>query len=430
MNTNTTTGTVTGTVSGTLAGTKILLGITGGIAAYKAAEIARLLMQKGCTVRAVMTEGAQNFITPLTLQALTGQPTHHALMDEDSEASMDHISLARWADQILIAPATAHFIAKLTHGLADDLLSTLCLAATADITIAPAMNHVMWTHVATQANVSTLQSRGVRILGPEYGEQACGETGPGRLMTPEKLVDNFVDNLVTDAKLPQPTQTINNVPQTDKTDHWIITAGPTQEAIDPVRFISNRSSGKMGFALAAAAAAQGKHVTLIAGPSSLPTPEGVTQRIDVQSAQDMLAACEAAISARTEAFISAAAVGDYRCETIPSQKIKKDGDTLSLTLVKNPDIVQTIAQRIIDRPRLVIGFAAETQAVEDYARKKLLQKGLDLIIANDVSRSDIGFDSDYNQIQVISKSNSFTLGPAPKTSLGVSIFDAINRLLV
>lgn len=406
--------------------TRILLGITGGVAAYKAAEIARLLMQRKCHVKAVLTHGAQNFITPLTLQALTGEPAHHSLMDEHSEASMDHISLARWADFILIAPATAHVIAKLAHGLADDLLSTLCLASTAPLTLAPAMNHAMWTHMATQENINRLTARGVTILGPVHGEQACGETGPGRLMAPEELVDNFVDNLVATQNT---TQSSSKHSSKNTNARWVITAGPTQEAIDPVRYISNRSSGKMGFAIAKAAAARGKDVTLITGPSALPTPPGAIHRIDVQTAQQMLSAAQDAVKEATEAFVSSAAVGDYRCETIPTEKIKKHGQTLTLTLVKNPDIVQTIAQMKENRPRLVVGFAAETQAVETYARNKLAEKDLDLIIANDVSRSDIGFDSDYNQIQVISKNKCFSLGPASKAALGPAICEAIEALL-
>lgn len=401
--------------------TKVLLGITGGIAAYKSAEIARLLVQKGCTVKAVMTQGAQQFIGPLTLQALTGAPVHQNLLDEASEASMGHITLARWADAILIAPATAHVIAKLAHGLADDLLSTLCLATQAPITVAPAMNQAMWANSATQANVMTLHTRGITLLGPDHGEQACGETGPGRLMTPEKLVDNFVSKLPTSRE--QPHTNLAAAP------HWIITAGPTQEAIDPVRYITNRSSGKMGFALAAAAAQQGKRVTLITGPTALNTPAGITKRIDVQSAEEMLHACEEALTPNTEAFIASAAVSDYACSNISAEKIKKTGETLSLNLVKNPDIVQTISQRTVSRPRVVVGFAAETQNLIEHAQDKLERKELDLIIANDVSRSDIGFDSDYNQVQVISKNKCFTIGPAPKATLGQALTDLIDDLI-
>jgi phosphopantothenoylcysteine decarboxylase/phosphopantothenate--cysteine ligase len=412
----------------------VLLGITGGIAAYKSAEIARLLIKRGCHVKAVMTHGAQQFIGPLTLQALTGKVVHQALLDEASEAAMGHIDLARWADHILIAPATAHVIAKLAHGWADDLLTTLCLATKAPITVAPAMNQAMWANRATQDNISKLHERGAIILGPDNGEQACGETGPGRLMAPETLVDKFVGNIMSKPDLVSPPPSsrhlsFDNQHSHTPQRHWVITAGPTREAIDPVRYITNRSSGKMGFAVAAAAAARGQNVTLIAGPTALDTPQGVQQRIDVNSCQEMLAACKRSITPNTAVFLSAAAVSDYRCETIVSEKIKKDGETLSLKLIKNPDIIQAISQCKQHRPQVVVGFAAETHMVKEHAKDKLIRKGLDLIIANDVSQSDIGFDSDYNQIQVISKNNCFSLGPTSKISLGQQLVNIILELV-
>jgi phosphopantothenoylcysteine decarboxylase/phosphopantothenate--cysteine ligase len=362
---------------------QVLLGITGGIAAYKSAELVRRLRDAGATVRVVMTPAACEFITPLTLQALSGQPVHLDLLDPAAEAAMGHIELARWADVVLVAPASADFMARVAAGIADDLLSTLCLATQAPLLFAPAMNQVMWSNAATQQNLKTLASRGVRFAGPAEGAQACGDTGPGRMLEVPDLVSAaigvFAGGPLTGVRV-------------------MLTAGPTREAIDPVRYISNSSSGKMGFALAAAAAEAGANVTLVAGPVSLPTPAGVS-RIDVVTAAEMHTAVMTRV-ADCDVFIGCAAVADYRAADIAPQKIKKTGETLALHLVRNPDIIAAVAAH---RPRpFTVGFAAETNDLLVHARQKLERKGLDLVIANDVSRSDIGFGSDHNEVQVVS----------------------------
>lgn len=362
---------------------QVLLGITGGIAAYKSAELVRRLRDAGATVRVVMTPAACEFITPLTLQALSGQPVHLDLLDPAAEAAMGHIELARWADVVLVAPASADFMARVAAGIADDLLSTLCLATQAPLLFAPAMNQAMWSNAATQQNLKTLASRGVRFAGPAEGAQACGDTGPGRMLEVPDLVSAaigvFAGGPLTGVRV-------------------MLTAGPTREAIDPVRYISNSSSGKMGFALAAAAAEAGANVTLVAGPVSLPTPAGVS-RIDVVTAAEMHTAVMTRV-ADCDVFIGCAAVADYRAADIAPQKIKKTGETLALHLVRNPDIIAAVAAH---RPRpFTVGFAAETNDLLVHARQKLERKGLDLVIANDVSRSDIGFGSDHNEVQVVS----------------------------
>ena len=366
-----------------LANRQVLLGITGGIAAYKSAELVRRLRDAGATVRVVMTPAACEFITPLTLQALSGEPVHLDLLDPAAEAAMGHIELARWADLVLVAPASADFMARVAAGIADDLLSTLCLATKAPLLFAPAMNQAMWSNAATQQNLRTLTARGVRFAGPGEGAQACGDTGPGRMLEVPDLVSAaigvFAGGPLAGVRL-------------------MLTAGPTREAIDPVRYISNSSSGKMGFALAAAAADAGAEVTLVAGPVSLPTPAGVS-RIDVITAAEMHAAVMARV-ADCDVFIGCAAVADYRAAEIAPQKIKKTGETLELRLVRNPDIIAAVAAH---RPRpFTVGFAAETNDLLAHARQKLERKGLDLVIANDVSRSDIGFGSDHNEVRVIS----------------------------
>jgi phosphopantothenoylcysteine decarboxylase/phosphopantothenate--cysteine ligase len=366
-----------------LANRQVLLGITGGIAAYKSAELVRRLRDAGATVRVVMTPAACEFITPLTLQALSGEPVHLDLLDPAAEAAMGHIELARWADLVLVAPASADFMARVAAGIADDLLSTLCLATKAPLLFAPAMNQAMWSNAATQQNLRTLTARGVRFAGPGEGAQACGDTGPGRMLEVPDLVSAaigvFAGGLLAGVRL-------------------MLTAGPTREPIDPVRYISNSSSGKMGFALAAAAADAGAEVTLVAGPVSLPTPAGVS-RIDVITAAEMHAAVMARV-ADCDVFIGCAAVADYRAAEIAPQKIKKPGKTLELRLVRNPDIIAAVAAH---RPRpFTVGFAAETNDLLAHARQKLERKGLDLVIANDVSRSDIGFGSDHNEVRVIS----------------------------
>jgi len=362
---------------------RILLGVTGGIAVYKAAEIIRRLRERGAEVRVVMTDAAKEFITPLTLQAVSGHIVANSMFDPQAEAGMGHIELAKWADLVLVAPATANVISRLTTGMGDELLTTLCLASPAPLAIAPAMNMQMYLHAATQSNLKVLAERGVHIWGPGVGSQACGDVGPGRMLDPMDIVEEV-------------TKFLQPAPQTDFS--FLITAGPTREAIDPVRYISNHSSGKMGFALAEAAAAIGAKVTLVAGPVNLPTPKGV-KRIDVESALEMQSAVEAEV-AQHPIFIGCAAVADYRMAEVAPQKMKKtEGqEGLSLQLIKNPDIIAGVAART-DKP-FVVGFAAETQDVARYALDKLQRKGMDMIAANDVSRAGQGFNADQNALTV------------------------------
>ncbi|WP_031756746.1 bifunctional phosphopantothenoylcysteine decarboxylase/phosphopantothenate--cysteine ligase CoaBC, partial [Pseudomonas aeruginosa] len=365
---------------------RIVLGVGGGIAAYKSAELVRRLRDQGAEVRVVMTQGGREFITPLTLQALSGHPVHTDLLDPAAEAAMGHIELARWADLVLIAPATADLMARLVQGVANDLLTTLVLATDAQIALAPAMNQAMWRDTATQANAELLRQRGFHLFGPAAGSQACGDVGLGRMLEAEELAQRAADCFQR--------QALTGV-------HVLITAGPTQENIDPVRYITNHSSGKMGFALAEAAVEAGARVTLVTGPVHLPTPDRV-QRVDVVSARDMLAACEAAMPC--DLLIASAAVADYRPEVVAAHKLKKDptsGEGLLLQLVRNPDILATLAQRE-DRP-FSVGFAAETENLLDYAARKLKDKNLDLIVANDVANPSIGFNSDENAITVIDR---------------------------
>jgi phosphopantothenoylcysteine decarboxylase/phosphopantothenate--cysteine ligase len=378
---------------------RIVLGVGGGIAAYKSAELVRRLLEQGAEVRVVMTRGGSEFITPLTLQALSGHPVHLDLLDPAAEAAMGHIELARWADLVLIAPATADLIARLAQGLANDLLTTLVLATDATVALAPAMNQAMWRDPATQANLATVQTRGLKVFGPASGTQACGDVGLGRMLEPTDLAqlaaDCFQRRALTGKQV-------------------LITAGPTQENIDPVRYITNHSSGKMGFALAEAAVEAGARVTLVTGPVHLPTPDRVS-RIDVVSARDMLAACEAAMPC--DILIASAAVADYRPEVVASQKLKKDpttGDGLLLRMVRNPDILATLSGRA-DRP-FSVGFAAETENLLDYAARKLRDKNLDLIVANDVANPTIGFNSEENACSVIDRQLHETL--LPQTSKG------------
>lgn len=367
--------------------TKIVLAITGGIAAYKSALLARLLVKEGFEVRVIMTQGAQQFITPLTLQALTGNEVHTELLDTHAELGMGHIELAKWADLVLIAPASANTLARLAMGMADDLLATVCLATTAPVMVAPAMNQQMWAHPAVQLNVQTLSDMGYEMIEPDSGVQACGDVGAGRLPEPEILlrrVLNFKAKLM--------------VPQSLVGKKVTITAGPTVEAIDPVRFLSNHSTGKMGFALARACRDAGAEVTLIAGGKvDLTTPLDV-QRVNVLSANDMLQAANQSAAAGCDIFIATAAVADYRTRDAAPQKIKKTQDEMTLDLVKNPDILATISHTYPDM--FMVGFAAETQDVEKYARGKLASKDLDMIACNDVSRKDIGFASDENAMTV------------------------------
>jgi phosphopantothenoylcysteine decarboxylase / phosphopantothenate---cysteine ligase len=367
---------------GELGGQRILLGVSGGIAAYKAADLVRRLIDAGAQVRVVMTEGAQHFVTATTFQALSGQPVRSSLWDAEAEAAMGHIELARWASRILVAPASADLLARLAHGLSNDLLTTLCLASEAPIAVVPAMNRVMWANVATQANVATLAARGVAILGPADGDQACGEVGSGRMLEPLQIVAAV-------AALSAPPLLAGR--------HVLISAGPTFEDLDPVRFLGNRSSGKMGFALAAIAAQMGAAVTLVAGPVSLSTPAGV-RRVDVRRAAQMREAVLSALPG-TDLFIGAAAVADYMPVETQAQKIKKTGDTLAVQLVRTPDILAEVAVHAA-RPALVVGFAAETHDLDTYARDKLARKRVDMIAANDVAAHGIGFESEDNALAV------------------------------
>ena len=379
-----------------LSGQRILLGVSGGIAAYKAADLARRLQDAGAEVQVVMTAAAQQFVSALTFQALTGRPVRSSLWDPAAEAAMGHIELARWVTRIVLAPASADLIARLAHGMANDLLSTICLASEAPIVLVPAMNRVMWAHPATQANVATLYARGVSVLGPGEGDQACGETGAGRMLEPMQVVEALVA-----ARGPRPLagQAI------------LISAGPTYEDLDPVRYLGNRSSGKMGFALAVEAAAMGARVTLVAGPVSLTTPANV-QRVDVRSAQQMRAAVLAALPGQ-DAYISAAAIADYMPAQPSREKIKKSAPVLNLELVRTPDVLAEVSAHP-QRPRLLVGFAAETTDLEKHARGKLLAKGLDLIAGNDVAASGIGFESDDNALTVYSADATRVIARGPK----------------
>ncbi len=369
----------------------IILAVTGGIAAYKSAIVVRRLKDAGFDVRVVMTAGAQAFITPLTFQALSGNPVHTELLNPEAEAGMGHIELARWADLLLVAPASCDTLAKFAAGLADDLLSTLYLASKCPVWVAPAMNQQMWAAKATQRNLNTLVDDGVHVIMPDAGSQACGDVGLGRMPEPEDLAQQVTQYFY------QAQRATAEKFGLLAHQHVVITAGPTREAIDPVRYISNHSTGKMGFSLAAACYAAGAEVTLIAGPVSLDTPNGV-RRINVSSAQEMLKVSMQMLDSGCDIFIATAAVADYRVAEVAEHKIKKAGDELNVALIKNPDIVATIAQQL-KRP-FMVGFAAETQNVEAYAAGKLVAKKLDMIACNDVSRADIGFASDENAMTV------------------------------
>jgi phosphopantothenoylcysteine decarboxylase/phosphopantothenate--cysteine ligase len=387
-------------------GKRILLGVTGGIAAYKSPDLVRRLRERGAEVQVVMTSGAGQFVTPLTFQAVSGRPVRHELWGAQAEAAMGHIELARWADLVLIAPGTADFLARLATGRADDLLSALCLATEAPIAVAPAMNRLMWANAATQANVQTLTHRGLHILGPAQGDQACGEVGAGRMLEPLEIIDQL--NLTLGSSGPLAGKRV------------LITAGPTRERIDPVRFISNRSSGKMGYAVAQAAREAGATVVLISGPVNLATPAGV-RRIDVESAEEMLAAVQKEVPG-IDIFISTAAVADYRPAHPADQKIKKTTDTLDLEMTRTVDVLATVAARA-DRP-FVVGFAAETQSVEQNARIKLMRKNLDMIAANEVSHTK-GFDTEDNQLLVLWRNGKQELGRASKLTLARELVQLI-----
>lgn len=390
---------------------RVLLGISGGIAAYKCVELVRRLRDQGAEVRVVMTAAAKAFITPLTLQAVSGHPVADDLLDPAAESSMGHIQLAKWADLVLLAPATADLMARMAAGMGNDLLTTLCLATSAPLAIAPAMNQQMYQAQVTQENIAKLAARGALIWGPAEGAQACGDVGPGRMLEPTELCQRVNQHFAQQQDLAGIAV--------------LITAGPTREALDPVRFISNHSSGKMGYAIAAAAAARGATVTLVSGPVNLPTPAGV-KRIDVESALQMQSAVMTEVT-HHQIFIACAAVADYRAACVAPEKIKKAGDEISLTLVKNPDIVAGVGAMTTQRP-FVVGFAAETQNVEQYARDKLARKNLDLICANDVSLPGQGFNADQNALHLFWKDGQHSLALDSKAALGQQLMDNIVRL--
>lgn len=388
---------------------KVLLGVTGGIAAYKSAELVRLLKKAGHEVQVVMTSGAEAFMTTMTFQALSGEPVRNSLLDPEAEAGMGHIELARWADIVMVAPASANFMARLAHGMADDLLTTVCCATTAPIILAPAMNQAMWGNARTQRNARLLEDDDqIELWGPDAGDQACGDVGPGRMLEAQALAERLL------ARLEEPGLLAGK--------RVVITAGPTREPIDPVRYISNHSSGKMGYALATAAKDAGAEVVLVSGPVNLECPRGV-ERVSVTTAEEMLAASEDAVVQGCDLFVATAAVADYRPGSFASDKIKKSEESMSLSLVRNPDTLATIASRP-DKP-FTVGFAAETRDVEHYARDKMARKNLDMIVANDVSQPGLGFNSDRNAVTVFWKSDSRTFPPTDKRGLARELLQLI-----
>ena len=389
----------------------IVLGISGGIAAYKCAELVRRLKERNCNVKVVMTDSAKHFITPLTMQAVSGESVSDSLLDPSAEAAMGHIEFAKWADLILVAPASSNIIAKMATGIADDLLTTLLLATPAKIAIAPAMNQKMYAHAATQANLNTLAERGVDIWGPGKGEQACGDVGAGRMLEPMELVELCTHDGI------EPILSGKTI---------AITAGPTREALDPVRYISNHSSGKMGYAIADAALKLGAKVSLISGPVTLKPPAGV-EVIKVSSALEMR---DAALmhAQNSDIFIGCAAVADYRAANVAEQKIKKQGNEITLTMVKNPDIIAEVAALQNSRP-YTVGFAAETQDVEKYAKGKLQKKNLNMICANDVSQEGLGFNSDHNALTLFWQDDQRNLGVNSKAELAMSLLKALAEKL-
>ncbi len=391
-------------------GQNIILGITGGIAAYKTPELVRRLRDRGAEVQIVITRSAREFVTETTLQAVSGRPVRANLWDKDAEAAMGHIELARWADKVLIAPATAEIMSRLASGGASDLLTTLCLATEAPVAIAPAMNHVMWANAAVQENRQVLEERGIGILGPVVGDQACGESGPGRMLEP----DDIVAALTAPAVVPD----IQAPPLTGRT--VMITAGPTREALDPVRFISNRSSGKMGYALAAAARDAGAEVILVSGPVVIDRPVGV-ESIDVESASEMFAAVHERIN-DVDIFIGAAAVADYHAAEIKPAKIKKGDDTMSLDLIRNPDILASVSI-LASRP-FTVGFAAETENLREFALGKLEKKNLDMIVANLVGNGR-GFDTDRNAVEAFWQDGERTFPENSKKELASELLALI-----
>lgn len=387
----------------------IVLGITGGIAAYKTPDLVRRLRARGADVQIVMTSSAEEFVTETALQAVSGRPIRSNLWDKEAEASMSHIELARWADVVLIAPATAEIMARLASGAAADLLTTLCLATEAPLAIAPAMNHVMWSNAAVQANRKTLEDRGVRILGPDHGSQACGETGAGRMLEPDAIAEIVCG--------PDMAATEEGALAGK---HVVVTAGPTREPIDPVRYITNRSSGKMGYAIASAAAAQGARVTLVSGPVALAEPVGVDV-VHVKTAEEMYAATHERIG-DADIFIAAAAVSDYRPAKTSEEKIKKHNETMSIELVRSEDILKSVAA--LDAAPFTVGFAAETNNVREYALGKLEKKNLDMIVANRVG-DDCGFDTDDNEIEILWRDGERAFPAAAKTELAQQIIAVV-----
>lgn len=386
--------------------THILLGVTGGIAAYKSADLVRRLAERNFDVRVVMTRSACKFVTPLTFQALSGHPVHRDLFDEAAEAAMGHIELARWADVVVVAPASADFLSRLTHGAGDDLLSTLCLATTAKLLVAPAMNQQMWASLATQANVATLRERGVWFVGPAEGDQACGEVGAGRMVEPTELANRLVTltspGLLTELAV-------------------LVTAGPTQEAIDPVRYLSNHSSGKMGYALAEAAVDAGAAVTLVSGPTALTPPSGAVT-VGVTSASEMHEQVMSHVTT-SDIFIGAAAVADYAPNQVSEQKIKKKSDALNISLGRTSDILADVSR--LAHPPFTVGFAAETEDLELNAQKKLQSKSLDMIAANKVGQPGSGFGSDYNILKLYWEGGGQELAHAPKTEIARGLIEIV-----
>lgn len=391
-----------------LAGKKIVLGVSGGIAAYKAPELVRRLRDRGAEVRVAMTEAAKAFITPMSLQAVSGYPVSDSLLDPAAEAAMGHIELGKWADLVILAPATADLIARVAAGMANDLVSTICLATPSLVAVVPAMNQQMYRAAATQHNLGILASRGLLLWGPDSGSQACGDVGPGRMLDPLEIVDLAAAHF-------SPVKDLQHL-------NIMITAGPTREPLDPVRYITNHSSGKMGFAIAAAAARRGANVTLVSGPVTLATPPQV-RRIDVTTALEMDAAVQANVQTQ-QIFIGCAAVADYRAAAVADEKIKKQGDEITLKMVKNPDIVAGVAALSAHRP-YVVGFAAETNNVEEYARQKRSRKNLDLICANDVSGAQQGFNSDNNALHLFWQDGDKVLPLESKALLGQQLLDEI-----
>ena len=393
-----------------LSNRRILLGVTGGIACYKSAELVRRLKDTGADVRVVLTSGAEAFVRPLTFQAVSGNEVHTDLLDPEAEAGMGHIELAKWADRILVAPATANFISRLAQGRGDDLLSTLCLATESPVIVSPAMNQAMWSNPATQTNMEILQKRGIQVFGPGSGSQACGDVGAGRMLEPMELV-----------KLT--AETFNNGKLAGK--KVVITAGPTREAIDPVRYISNHSSGKMGYALAQAVAEAGANCVLVSGPVNLSAPVNV-KTVSVNSAAEMHAAVMQEIS-DTDVFIGSAAVADYRAVEVAEQKIKKNDDEMVIKLVKNPDILKDVSY-LESRP-FCVGFAAESEKLVEHARGKLERKKLDFVVANDISRSDIGFNQEHNEVVLVTAEGEEGIPKTSKANLAKTIVAKIATLI-